>query len=356
MRLKAILLLCLAAVGFAPSARGCTCFLAERQGSGFVGRNYDWDFSDGLVLVNPRGLEKPIDLDPSRVGGSWRAAHGSVTFNQYGRDFPAGGVNEKGLVVEVLWLRGTVFPPEDDRIGLSSLQWIQYQLDTSATVAEVIASLEEVRVTGTVPIHYFVADRTGAAASIEYLDGKAAIHRTGDSMPVPVLTNHTYEESEAFLRNCEGWGGTEPLPEGERSLPRFARAAAGVRALAASAEGPSVTSVFAVLESVSSAERTQWSIVYDLAAMRIHFRTRMSPDIRTIAVGEIDLACETGVRMIDIDLKGTGDLRDRWTGYTRTANRDLIGRAYAKTEFLRETPGATLDLLAAHPERARCAR
>jgi penicillin V acylase-like amidase (Ntn superfamily) len=30
-----------------------------------------------------------------------------VTFNQYGRNFPSGGMNEAGLVIELMWLEGS---------------------------------------------------------------------------------------------------------------------------------------------------------------------------------------------------------------------------------------------------------
>lgn len=340
----------------ATSAEACTCLSVERDGGPLVGRNYDWDFSDGLVMVNKRGFEKPIRLDPSEPGSSWFAKYGSVTFNQYGRDFPTGGVNETGLVVEVLWLRGTVFPPDDERTALNSLQWIQYELDTASSVDEVIASLEKVRVTGTVQIHFYIADRTGAAAAIEYLEGEGVVHRTGESMPVAVLTNHTYQDSEVFLRSCEGWGGKEPLPEGDRSLPRFVRAATAARELREEGGAPTVADLFRILEDVASPDRTQWSIVYDLARMEIHLRTRKREKVRSISLADLDFACATPVKMIDIDLDASGDLRERWIDYTRAANRDLIGRSYEKTDFLRGTPATTLDLLAGHPERARCGR
>jgi choloylglycine hydrolase len=247
---------------------------------------------------------------------------------------------------------------------LQSVQWIQYQLDTAATIEEVIASLAKVRVAGTTPIHFFIADRSGATASVEFLDGKPAVHRTdaaapggagGDPMSVPVLTNHTYEASRSFLNTCAGWGGSETIPDSPASLHRFARAATGLRSLQSLSRITGPADAFKILDGVAQEGATQWSIVYDLSALRVHFRTLGHQDVKTIDLADLDFACDTPVRMIDIDTAGAGNVRERWTDYTRAANRDLIGRAYGKTDFLKGVPPETLDLLAMYPEGARCA-
>ena len=354
MRAVLVVLVLSICAGAAVPAPACTCFSVVHGATVFVGRNYDWDFSDGLVLVNSRGLEKFANLDPEADSKSWIARYGSVTFNQYGRDFPCGGMNEQGLVVEVLWLDGSVYPPADERLGLDSVQWIQYQLDTAASVDEVLASLAIVRVQGTVAIHFYVADREGHAAAVEFLGGNAVVHRTGASMQVAALTNHTYEQSLSYLRGLEGWGGREPLPKSAGSLARFGRAASAARALAERRNAAQPADIFGVLQDVAQPGRTQWSVVYDLTARRIHFRTLRSAGIKSIDFGGLDFACSAPNRMLDVDVDARGDVAGRWREYTRAANRELIGRTYAKTEFLRDTTPRTLDALAAHPERGHC--
>jgi penicillin V acylase-like amidase (Ntn superfamily) len=348
--------------GTVPPAAACTCFSIRQADAVYVGRNYDWDFSDALVLVNKRDMEKSAAQDSTRQPFRWVSRYGSVTFNQYGREFPTGGINEAGLVVEVLWLGGTVFPPEDDRMALGSIHWIQYQLDTAATVGDVVASLEKVRVSGSIEIHFFVADRTGATAAIEFLDGKPVVHRSdaGDNaaaglpMPVQVLTNHTYEASVSFLKSCKGWGGSDTLPAtSPRSLPRFGRAATGVRGLETLNRLIDTADVFDVLKQVTH-EGTQWSIVYDLTRLAIEFRTHASPAHKSIRLSDLDFSCSTPVSMLDIDRKQGGDVSAAWLAYTRDANRDLIGRSYGKTEFLKQVPKESLDGLAGYPETARC--
>ena len=75
-------------------------------------------------------------LPPQEKPASWVSRYGSVTFNQYGREFPNGGMNEAGLVVELMWLDDTTYPATDGRPALDCLEWIQYQLDTAATLSD----------------------------------------------------------------------------------------------------------------------------------------------------------------------------------------------------------------------------
>ena len=142
------------------------------------GRNYDWMADEGMVCTNQRGLAKTSMKMPDGNTISWVSRYGSITFNQYGKEFPTGGMNEKGLVVELMWLDGTTYPQPDERPSIGVLQWIQYQLDNHASVEEVINSDSKLRITskGT-PLHYLVADADGRAATIEFLNGKLNVHR-----------------------------------------------------------------------------------------------------------------------------------------------------------------------------------
>src|SRR5262245_599189 len=112
----------------------CTTFCMRGGSEMLVGKNYDWDIGDGLVIVNKRGLAKTsmAGTNPAR----WGSRYGSVTFNQYGRELPSGGMNEAGLVVELMWLEATRYPTTRSLPVLGCLEWIQYQLDTAATLSD----------------------------------------------------------------------------------------------------------------------------------------------------------------------------------------------------------------------------
>jgi len=160
------------------------------------GRNYDWVTDAGMVCTNLRGLSKTSMKAAEGSTISLVSQYGSITFNQYGKEFPTGGMNEKGLVVELMWLDETKYPKPDARPAVDVLQWVQYQLDNCATIDDVVATDKKVRIAavGNTPLHYLVADAKGNAATIEFLDGKMLVHK-GSDLPFPVLTNDDYASS-----------------------------------------------------------------------------------------------------------------------------------------------------------------
>ena len=341
--------LVLLALGLAASAapgRACTTFCLRDSGRVILGKNYDWNVGDGMLVVNQRGLERTADLGSSPA--RWTSRYGSVTFDQYGRDFPSGGMNEAGLAIELMWLGGSRYPAQDGRPALDVLQWIQYQLDTHATVDQVLASDREIRIESATPLHYIVADRTGRVATVEFLDGRLVAH-AGESLPFAALTNDTYDESLRFARGLSG----RPVPPGEGSLERFARAAERARAWKASRKD-AVGYAFATLDQVAQAASTQWSIVYELDRLAVHYRTRGHREIKTLSLEGLDFNCGAPVRVLDLAAPVSGDVSRRLVPYTREINRALVAASYRKTPFLATTPAAELDRLARVPERAAC--
>jgi penicillin V acylase-like amidase (Ntn superfamily) len=320
-------------------ARACTTVCVGDEARPVVAYNYDFNPQEGLVLVNKRGTLRKSRLDPG--GLAWTARYGSVTFNQFGRDNPTTGMNEKGLMVSLMWLEGTEYPPADSRPALTILEWIQHHLDTSASVADVVADAARVRPTGTTPIHYLFADATGDTAVVEFLDGQLVIHR-GATLPVHALANSTYDESVRAYESAKTAG---TVPASRSSLDRFVRGA-----LLAKAPGDPVERGFAVLASVANPGRTRWSIVYDLAARVVSFRTDTNASIRRVALDRLDFSCRTPVAMLDVTAAGEGDVTARFMDYTRAANRALIDASFRETPFLASRPETERASLAAHPD------
>src|SRR5262249_35082932 len=162
----------LAALGVT-AARPCPTVEVIAPDRPVVAYNYDFHPSEGLLLVNKRGTVRRSRLESG--GARWTSRFGSVTFNQFGRDNPTTGMNESGLMVSLMWLDGSRYPDADDRPAVGILEWIQYNLDGRASVAEVVAGLDDVRPASETPIHFYVADATGDAAVIEFLQGKAVV-------------------------------------------------------------------------------------------------------------------------------------------------------------------------------------
>jgi len=329
-------------------AFACTTFCLKGNGEVLFGKNYDWMIGDGLVFVNKRGVVKTSSQESNPA--KWVSRYGSVTFNQYGRENPSGGMNEAGLVIELMWLDETQYPKVDSRPAIDVLGWIQYQLDNSATVEEVIKNSEKIRINSQVKLHYLVNDRAGNTTTIEFLDGNLVAHH-GATLPVSTLTNDTYAKSLSYAKT------TSPeKARGNGSLERFARAAnkTGEFDKQARSEADAVNYAFEILSNVAQPGYTQWSIVYDQKRGKIYFRTLQSPQIRSIDAKSFDYSCGSQVKIVDMNLKAGGDITARFADYARAANRNLIEHSFNGTDFLRNIPAPLRDLLASYPEQFVC--
>ncbi|HSQ79461.1 MAG TPA: linear amide C-N hydrolase [Candidatus Bathyarchaeia archaeon] len=336
--------------------RPCTTFCFKANGEWVFGRNYDFETEAGLVLVNKRGVAKTALLQPGTVGqpAKWVSKYGSVTFNQFGRELPLGGMNEAGFVIELMWLTGTEYPNADKRPTLRELQWVQYQLDTAATVQEAIASDKAIRIEvneGT-PIHFLLCDRKGGAAVIEFLGGRMRAY-TGKTLPVSALTNSTYEYCLDFLKLS---GANEAQPSfkmADNSRRRFVYAAKGIEAWDGKASSDPVSYAFGILDKCNL-PHSKFRIVYDVKSGLIHFRTASTPNVRTIDFNKFDFSCGSPVKMLDMlaDLKG--DVTGQFQDYTWEANYKLIKKAFSETGFLKNTPELVMTVLAKYPDGLRC--
>ncbi len=333
----------------AGSSFGCTTFCLKNKGEVLFGKNYDWNIGDGLLFVNKRGVEKEGAADNNAA--KWVSKYGSVTFNQYGRENPSGGMNEAGLVIELMWLDETQYPKAEKRPTVDVLEWIQYNLDTSATVDEVIKNSETLLISSDVKLHYLVNDLSGNSAAIEYLNGRFVPH-AGEQLPIHTLTNDTYDKSLEYLKKAD-----PAKTLGNGSLERFARAAAKTREFdkQEKTEKEAVDYAFGILSNVAQPGYTQWSIVYDQKRGKVYFRTLQSPDIKSINTKSFDYSCGSKVRMYDVNSKESGDITSLFKDYTQAANRDLIERSFNGTDFLKSTPLLVKNLLASYPESYPCA-
>ncbi|HJQ41418.1 MAG TPA: linear amide C-N hydrolase [Thermoanaerobaculia bacterium] len=313
----------------------CSTFALARGGQAVFGRNYDFEIGNGFVMTNLRGARKQGYLGTT----SWTARYGSVTFNQFGKGFPMDGMNDAGLVVALMWLDGTEYPAADARPALTVLEWIQYQLDNYATVAEVLENAEKVRIirNGT-PLHYLIADRGGASATIEYLGGQLVVH-TGATLPTANLTNDRYDDSVRDLNR------RRTIPGGADSLARFSRTAMLMRQV--DENRPLVGQAFDILRSVAQPGWTRWSVVYDMTAGRVHWTTLTNSVQRSISFDELDLGCTATPKMINVDGQAI-------EAYSSAVNLDLIARSYAGTSFLRNASRESIERDARYSESWSC--
>jgi penicillin V acylase-like amidase (Ntn superfamily) len=323
----------------------CTTLCLFEKGRALVAYNYDAWASEGLVLVNKRGTSKKGRV---KQAASWTARYGSVTFNQFGRDEPSSGVNEKGLMVSLMWVDGARYPPADHHPIIGPLRWIQYHLDNHASVAEVVANAEAVRIASAFPLHYLFADASGDAAVIEFLDGKLVVYR-GETLPVRALANSTYADSIAAFEAAKRTG---EIPTSQSSLDRFVRGA-----MVVSGDGDPIDRGFAALAAVASpgpasprVGTTRWSIVYDLGASEVYFRTDINKAIRRFTVTSFDFSCRTAMKMLDVTAPRSGDVAVAFLDYSRAANRALVEASYTKTPLFRGTTETERTAFADHAD------
>lgn len=291
----------------------CTTFFIHHNGKMIFGRNYDWMADAGMICPNQQGLAKTSMITDDGKSISWVSQYGSISFNQYGKEFPTGGMNEKGLVVELMWLDGTIYPKPDDRPAIGVLQWIQYQLDNCATIDDVIATDKTIRIIskGT-PLHYLVADANGNAATIEFLDGKLVVHR-GNDLQLPVLTNDTYERLS--IGNSKD----------NSSLERYSIACKMIKEYKTSPVGRSlIDQSFEILNKVAAGDYTKWSIVYDLTEKKIWFKTNRFQQIRSLNFSSFDFSCPAFSKVMNINSAEQGDISRYFSKFSKNINEEIF--------------------------------
>jgi penicillin V acylase-like amidase (Ntn superfamily) len=307
------------------TGNACTTFFINYNGQMVFGRNYDWIADAGMICTNQKGLAKTSMKNNDGTTISWISQFGSITFNQYGKEFPTGGMNEKGLVVELMWLDGTIFPSRDDRPAIGVLQWIQYLLDNCSRIDDVIETDKKLRIIskGT-PLHYLVADANGNAATIEFLNGKMTVHRN-NNLPFPVLTNDTYERSVAAKQNGSYTGSN--------SLERFAQACTMVQ------QYPTIAAVkslidhsFDILNKVSQGDFTKWSIVYDISNKKIYFKTQRFQQLKSIDFSSVDFSCTSKSKTMDMNKEISGDIKNDFVDFSIDLNRQITEQAFEQSK------------------------
>jgi penicillin V acylase-like amidase (Ntn superfamily) len=307
---RLLLLLLLALLPAAADA--CTTIAFTDRTRPILAYNFDFPIGQAVVLINKKGLAKVSETEgrPAR----WQVRYASITFNMFGRDSPMTGMNEAGLATSQMWLDEARYEAPDDRPTIGVAEWMQYVLDTSATVDEALRAVAKVRIQSRIPLHYKLMDAQGNAAIVEFLDGRAEIRR-GDGLPVAVLANDTYARSLDFM---------------------FTRAALAQQSPRDPAADP-VAKAFAALADVAQSGRTQWSIVYDLANRTVHWHTRGNATIRSVGFAGFETSCTAPPPFVDID-EGQGEVAGLFRPFGSAARSHLaaVGALARRRPLCRE--------------------
>ncbi len=330
----------------------CTTFVYKTpDGKLYFGRNFDFPAGMGHIQINKRGVAKFSMPPQGEEVFEWTSLFGSISFNQNGREFPYGGMNEAGLIIEQMWHQEAQYPEKDARPGLTELQWIQYQLDRSATIEELIASDSALRISNAsvATLHFLVADSTGAAAVIEFLDGKMRVYKEAE-LPYSALANCSYEVSLDYKNRKLNDSGAVFSGWTENSSGRFSKAAAML-----SKNSPvdyAIDYCYAILDSVSQGNQTQWRIVYDQKASTIYYLSLEQPLMQKVSLNDFDFSCEQAD--LYIDMQAVNKEGSALAKFSADANYALINGVCEAVEFLSQLPGEYRKAVAAYPANFEC--
>lgn len=196
-----------------------------------IARCLDWKTPIPTNLyVYPRGVEKESSDQPGAI--KWKSKYGAV----YAVGYDGGiteGMNEKGLVVNGLFCKGTVYsnPDTEGRPPMSLAMFVGWLLDLNATTDECVEVLKKHDFNiggatfdgGTVSaLHWGITDASGKSVIVEFDNGNIKIYDPGD---IYSMTNDPqWPSMSAIINYWDKIGGMNMLPGTVSSPDRCVRA------------------------------------------------------------------------------------------------------------------------------------
>lgn len=283
------------------------------------------DFSIDIpanLWLFPRGMERNGSTGKNTI--TWTSRYGSVSTSSW--DIAVSdGMNEKGLVANMLWLVSSQYPPFEKegggKKGLSVSLWAQYALDNFATVAEAVSHFEKeefVVVTDYIPgtdkyttVHLSLSDARGDNAILEYIGGRLVIHHDPS---YTVMTNDpVFEGQLAINEYWKGIPGNIFLPGTNRAADRFVRASYYINAIPQTDNTRiAVASAFSVIRQCSvpygistegfpNLSTTRWRTVADQKNLVYYFEDALSPNTVWVDLRKLDFSKTGKVKKLTLD-------------------------------------------------------
>jgi len=327
-RLRPLFASALVLITLASPVFACTrVVLKTDAGTVLTGRSMDWVEDIGNnIWAFPRGMKR--DGAAGAKSLTWDSKYGSVITTIY-EIATVDGINEKGLVVNALYLVESDYGAVGDKPTMCISMWAQYVLDNFATVAEAVKVLETEPFRIVAPAlpngspahgHLAMTDASGDSAIVEYIKGKLTIHH---GPQYTVMTNSPeYSQQLAINLYWEGVGGTAFLPGTSRAADRFVRASFGINAVPRSVDpnyikavpgqklaAQGVASVMGVVRSVSvplgittpgqpNIASTIWRTVSDSQNLLYFYDSATVPNAFWVDLGKMDFNPEAGTKRL----------------------------------------------------------
>jgi penicillin V acylase-like amidase (Ntn superfamily) len=308
------------ALALPPVAAACTRALYTGSDQMVItGRSMDWmqDIQTDLWAF-PAGMARNGSAGPDSP--QWTAKYGSVIASGY-NIATTDGMNEKGLVANLLYLADSDYGKHPGKPPLSIGLWAQYVLDNYATVDEAVDGLRAQPFRIIAPklpdgsaaeLHLAISDPSGDSAIFEYIGGELVIHHGKQYV---VMTNSpTYDKQLALDSYWKRIGGLKFLPGTNSAPDRFARASfligvvpgkADPNFISAVPEGTfdnqAVAEVTSVIRAVSvplgittpgepNIASTLWRTISDQKNKVYFFDSATSPNTFWVPLEDLDLA------------------------------------------------------------------
>ena len=274
-----------------------------------TGRSMDWKTEmKSNLWIFPRGIERSGETGTNSL--KWTSKYGSVVTSAF-EIASTDGMNEKGLVANLLWLPESEYPVRDkNKPGLAITAWVQYMLDNFATVEEAVTFIDEDTfqvVSDMMPdgsrlatLHLSISDATSDCAIFEYISGKLTVYHNKE---YNVMTNSpTYNKQLVLNEYWKSIGGLSFLPGTNRPSDRFARAHFYIDALPKTDdEKIAVASVFSVIRNASvpygistpeypEISTTQWRTVSESKNLIYFFESSLTPNTFWVNLRDMDLS------------------------------------------------------------------
>lgn len=301
----------------------CTRVVYKGLGNYFItARSMDWKTEMPANLwILPRGIKRNGEAGSNSV--EWTAKYGSVVTTSW--DIAsADGMNEKGLVANMLWLGESQYPnfdPNGDKKGLAISLWAQYMLDNYSLVSDAVEHFQKDRiiiVSDLIPgtdtfttLHLSLSDSTGDSAVFEYINGKLIVHH---DRSYNVMTNSpTFDEQLALESYWKSIPGSIMLPGTNRAADRFVRASYYIEAIPKTDNTRvAVASVFSVIRNCSvpfgisspdspNISSTRWRTVADQKNLVYYFESALTPNTFWVDLNKVDFGIKASVKKLEAD-------------------------------------------------------
>jgi choloylglycine hydrolase len=328
-------------------AAACTG-IQVKTGDGAVIRARTMEFAPETqsdILFFPRGQAFSADLKKGQKGMSWKNKYAFMGLNLMKMKHVVDGINETGLYATGLFFPDFAgyqkYEPKQAGKTISQLNLCDWILGNFSNVQEVKKAIRNTRVVGAVlaamgpdfviPAHWLVTDKSGACMVIEYVGGKLHLYDN----PIGVFTNSpTFDWHMINLRNymnltannvpalnmkdlklmAIGQGtGMLGLPGDYTPPSRFVRAAAlSMSAKQVDTADQGVILAWHIINNIditigaareagpdgkTGYDYTQWVSVWDLANLKVYFRTYYDLNIRSVSLKKLGL---DGKKMLTI--------------------------------------------------------